>query len=260
MRSFEGYGEDTAKYLQYEPANEEDGTQLLDMKSDLKESSSAQRASLASFRNEDLPCIINKMPAEIIITIVRELTPCMRVCLGVTCKFMYQYFKYVNPKLVDLSEKAGSGFQNKPLHMLLNTWIGPQYRHGVFIPHHFLLKSVYGQSYKLPAGEKEFDLAKRYIDHLESIKQDKTGSIYPFVLPNPCNKGDSWNEEALEVMREDLKSRIHDVNPWFHCWFHFHVFCSGKHGYYEHLLEWRRAWIPEMVWSNYSEWREMIGF
>lgn len=45
MRSFEGYGEDTAKYLQYEPANEEDGTQLLDMKSDLKESSSAQRAS-----------------------------------------------------------------------------------------------------------------------------------------------------------------------------------------------------------------------
>ncbi|TGO83338.1 hypothetical protein BPOR_0661g00010 [Botrytis porri] len=121
MSNFGGYDEYAAEHLQFEPADENDETQVLDMDFDLKESSSLQIASFASLRDQDLPCIINKMPAEIITSILRELTPCMRACLGVTCKDMYQYFKYVNPKLVGLSERAGSGSQDKPLHKLLKT-------------------------------------------------------------------------------------------------------------------------------------------
>ncbi|TGO54630.1 hypothetical protein BCON_0104g00270 [Botryotinia convoluta] len=264
MSSFGGYDERTAKILQYEPADEDDETKVLDVNSDLKESSSAQMGSLASFRNKDLPCIINKMPAEIITAIMRELTPCMGACLGVTCKNMYQYFKYVNPKLVDLSERAGSGSRNKPLYLLLKTWIGPQYRRGVLIPHHYLLKSVYGQSQELPAGKKELELAHRYIDYHRStepmLTQDRKMRIHPFVLANPCNKGDSWNEEALEVMRENLKSRLYDLHPWFHYWNNFHVFGLNEYRHYEYLRIWRRQWISDMIWSNYAEWREMIGF
>ncbi|TGO69232.1 hypothetical protein BOTNAR_0013g00040 [Botryotinia narcissicola] len=108
MSSFDKY---TVKYLQYEPVDE-DETQILDMDFDFKERSSEQIVSLASMRDQDEPCLINKMPAEIIGAIVSKLTPCMRACLGVNCKDMYQYFKYFNPKLVDLSERAGSEFQN----------------------------------------------------------------------------------------------------------------------------------------------------
>ncbi|KAF7885815.1 uncharacterized protein EAF02_004324 [Botrytis sinoallii] len=264
MRSFEGYGESTTKYLQYEPVDEDDGTQILNMDSDIKERSSAQMASLASFRNEDLPCIIIKMPADIITAIMGELTPCMCACLGVICKDMYQYFKYVNPKLVDLSERAGSGFQNKPLHMLLKTWIGPQYRRGVLVPHHYLLKSVYGEFQKFPGDRKELELAHRYLDYRRStepmIMEDRKMRIFPFVLSNPCNKGDSWNEEALEVMREDLKSRLDDVQPWFHFWNNYHVFGLDECRHYKYLLIWRKQWILDMSWSNYAEWRDAIGF
>ncbi|TGO29524.1 hypothetical protein BPAE_0014g00760 [Botrytis paeoniae] len=264
MSSFGGYDEHTAKYLRYEPADENDETQILEMDSGLEESSSVQIASLASLRNQDLPCIINKMPAEIITAIMRELTPCMRACLGVTCKDMYQYFKYVNPKLVDLSERAGSGFQTKPLHMLLKTWIGPQYRRGILIPHRYLLKSVYGETQELPAGKRELELVHRYIDYRRStepmLTEDRKLRIHPFVLLNPCNKGDSWNKEALEIMREDLKSRLDDLHLWFHDWNNFHVFGLDEYRHYEYLLIWRRQWISDMIWSNYAEWREMIGF
>lgn len=210
-------------------------------------------------QNQDEPCLINKMPAEIITAIVGELTPCMRACLGVTCKDMYQYFKYVNPKLVDLSERAGSGSQDKPLHMLLKTWIGPQYRRGVLIPHHYLLKSVYGESQGLLDSGKELELAHRYIDYRLSTKpmmKDRQMRIDPFVLSNPCNKGDSWNEEALEVMREDIKSRLDDHQQWFHYWNLFHAFYRN----YRYLLIWRKQRISDRAWFNYAEWRDAIGF
>lgn len=45
MSSFGGYDKSTAKYLQYEPADEEDETQVLYGDSNLKESSPAQVAS-----------------------------------------------------------------------------------------------------------------------------------------------------------------------------------------------------------------------
>ncbi|KAF7956094.1 hypothetical protein EAE96_005015 [Botrytis aclada] len=221
-------------------------------------------ASLAFFRNQDLPCIIKKMPAEIITAIMRELTPCMRACLGVTCKDMYQYFKYVDQKLVDLSEREGSGSGNKPLYMLLKTWIDPKYRRGVLIPHHYLLKSVYGKCQEVPAGNKELELARKYIDCRRStepmLTQDRIMRIHPFVLTNPCNKGDSGNEEALGVMREDLKSRIYDISPWFHYWNNFHVFRLDEYRHYKCLLKWRKEWIPETIWPNYAEWRELVGF
>ncbi|KAF7893948.1 hypothetical protein EAF00_007462 [Botryotinia globosa] len=261
MSSFDKY---TVKYLQYEPVDEEDESQMLDMDFDLKERSSEQIASLASRRDQDEPCLINKMPAEIITAIVSELTPCMRACLGVTCKNMYQYFKYVNPKLVDLSERAGSEFQNKPLHMLLKTWIGPQYRRGVLIPHKYLLKSVYGESQGLPDDGKELELAHRYIDYRRSTKprimEDRKMRIHPFLLSNPCNKGDSWNEEALEVMREDLKSRLDDHQQWFHYWNFFHVFGLDEYRHYKHLLIWRKERMSDIAWFNYAEWRDAIGF
>ncbi|KAM0166775.1 hypothetical protein ACHAQE_000981 [Botrytis cinerea] len=259
MSSFGGYNKSTAKYLQYEPADEEDETQVLDGDSDHKESSPAQLASIASIRNQDLPCIINKMPAEINTAIMRELKPCMRACLGVTCRDMYQYFKYVNPKLVDLFERAGSGIPNKPLYSLLKTWIGPQYRRGVLIPHHYLLKSVYGHTQELPAVKEERYLAYRYIDYHRSM-QDNITHIHPFALSNPCNKGVSWNEEAFQVMKEDLKSRLDDIYPWFLYWNNFHVFGLNEYEYYEQLIIWREEWIAERTWSYYAEWREMIGF
>ena len=45
MSSFGGYNKSTAKYLQYEPADEEDEIQVLDGDSDRKEISPAQVAS-----------------------------------------------------------------------------------------------------------------------------------------------------------------------------------------------------------------------
>ncbi|KAF7939187.1 uncharacterized protein EAE97_007268 [Botrytis byssoidea] len=242
----------TVNYLQYKLVDEEDETQILDMDFDLKERSSEQIASPASMRDQDEPCLINKMPAEIIAAIVSELTPCRRTCLGVTCKDIYQYFKYLSPKLIDLSERAGSKFQNKPLHMLLKTWIGPQYRRGVLIPHHYLLKSMYGESQGLPDSGKKLELAHRYIDYRRSSKprvmEDRKMRIHPFLLSNPCNKGDSWNEEALEVMREDLKSRLDDHTQWFHYWNFFHVFGLDEYRHYKYLLLRRKQRMSDIAW------------
>ncbi|KAG4033159.1 hypothetical protein MFRU_005g01730 [Monilinia fructicola] len=73
----------------------------------------ASRQQVASQASLQQQGSINTIPSEIIQLIMGQLPPCMRACLGVTCKRMYQNFKSTNPGIISLLTIAGRTWKAK---------------------------------------------------------------------------------------------------------------------------------------------------
>ncbi|KAB8298785.1 hypothetical protein EYC80_000959 [Monilinia laxa] len=198
---------------------------------------------------------INTIPAEIIQMIMSELQPCMRACLGVTCKKMYRNFKSVNPGIVSLFTIADLTWESKTLAVLLATWMGPRYRLGRTIPHNYLLRSVYGDGAR---SWKEMDLKRRYFDYWRS--EDDAKILSSMALPNPCNIGDCWDQDAIAIIERDLLRHPH-VNDWAYYWKNYWIW-ERNSLHLTHITTFWAEKLAEIVLSEgcYTDWIDMIGF
>ncbi|KAJ8058882.1 hypothetical protein OCU04_011866 [Sclerotinia nivalis] len=230
-------------------------------KSGFELNASEQQVSLSVIR-ERTQTSINTIPPEIVEQIMRELEPCMRACLGVTCREMYKHFKYVNPKIVNLYDRDGPEWEAKSLSLLLEDWMGPRYRLGNMALYRYLLITAYGP-YK--TSPREYQLAENYSDYKRSLRGVRISNttvghnVYVFrkKLPNPCNKGDRWEKEAIAVIDEDLLEQI-SIRDWTYYWRDYCIW--KKHEtYFDRIVALRRV---REVFSHgyYMEWIEMIGF
>lgn len=205
---------------------------------------------------------INTIPAELIEEIMRQLSPCMRTCLGLTCRKMYKHFKYVNPGTVGLMERADpEDWKEHSLFRLLEDWMGPEYRRGRREPYHYLLRSVYGY---FPGSVKELELSHRYSDYVASRQGTRARmgsvSLCTPMLPNPYNKGDNWNKEAIAVIEEDLLIQL-DSKGWIYCWEDYYIWTENEE-YFLRVAKERSQRVAEAVLldGTYAEWIDLIGF
>lgn len=176
----------------------------------------------------------------------------MRACLGVTCKRMYQNFKSANPGIILLLNIAGRTWESKTLAILLATWMGPRYRLGRMVPHNYLLRSVYGDETR---SLKEMDLKRRYSDYWRSEDGAKINSV---VLPNPCNKGDSWDQDAISIIEKDLL-RHPNVRDWVYNWSNYWIWERNSLHFTHVTTTWAEE-LAEIVLSEgcYTDWIDMI--
>ncbi|ESZ94492.1 hypothetical protein SBOR_5140 [Sclerotinia borealis F-4128] len=228
-----------------------------------------QQARLSAVQDSE-QASINTIPPELIDKIMGHLTPCMRACLGVTCRRMYKTFKYVHPELVNLAERPvmGAALINEVcLSSLIEIWMGPQYRRGVMIPQHYLLRTVYGD---LPRSQKERDLEGKYLDYWRS----RTGKafvhgkkrslmcffVYRLPLPSPFNRGDMWEDEAVAVIEQNLINCF-STRTWTSHWENFWIW--RKHStHFAHIGTLRSERQAEIILSDgyFTDWIDMVGF
>ena len=193
---------------------------------------------------------------------MRQLSPCMRTCLGLTCRKMYKHFKYVNPETVGLMERSDPEDWEEPsLCYLLEDWMGPQYRRGRREPYHYLLRSVYGY---FPGSQKERELSNRYSDYVSSCFDTGfhvSGGILDHPkLPNPHNKGDSWKKDAIAVIEKDLLKKL-NTRHWILCWEDYWIWKDNEQ-HFLHMATERSQRIAEafLLDGKFAEWIDLVGF
>ncbi|KAF7877243.1 hypothetical protein EAF04_000927 [Stromatinia cepivora] len=239
----------------------DNASQAILTESDFELNASEQQVGISVFR-EQTQASMNTMPPEIVEQIMRELEPCMRACLGVTCRKMYKHFEYVNPEIVNLYDKEGPRWEDKPLSCLLEDWMGPRYRFGRLGFHRYLLISAYGY---FGISARECQLAENYSDYKRSLRSVRIPNpvgggvlrVFGEELPSPCNKGDSWEKEAIAVIDEELLEQI-SVSDWTYNWKDYWIW--RKHRTYFDRIAALRGVMEVFSAGYYMEWIEMIGF
>jgi len=202
---------------------------------------------------------IQAMPYDVLRIVFDYFTPCIATCLGLTCKKFYTILKSLYPTPINLFEQACSHgdpcfvpgdrcqFWNIPLHSLLINWsiFKTQYRFssiGAGLVR-FLNVDVYGRE----TGPKQLALESRVKDHQMGLisNEPKTffdnhllqvvvlsesafGDKHKSLLPRPYNRGESWYQEAIDVIRADAE-RCYYLEEWVARWTKFSVFQENLH-------------------------------
>jgi F-box-like len=186
------------------------------------------------------PSALLKLPNEILLLILDNLTTCSVTCFGLTCKRIYKLYKDKLHGPISLDEldfvtsaHPSLGLQSAGhtcLGMLLARWrgIGPRFRlwypqrsaYRAQLKHeppqvwHFLPKATYGE--RVIRGNdsisEDTDLWDRYMDY---ARMQQNGISY---LPNPRNKTlIQWEREAIDAVVRD--SERHENNrAWIGFW------------------------------------------
>ena len=103
------------------------------------------------------------------------------------------------------------------LSVLLEDWMGPTYRArcvepklsaSKFTAPFFLKRSVYGDD----LCQEEWDLVRRYEMYSEIVRE------HQHLFPHPFNRGQDWEQEAMEAMWADSESTGMDCTTWVKFW------------------------------------------
>ncbi|KAF7936680.1 uncharacterized protein EAE97_008046 [Botrytis byssoidea] len=156
-----------------------------------------------------------RIPAEIIFQIIELLLDsrdkCTAVCIAITGRAYYRFFRSLHPEGVSLISKPPYPFSQidfpHTLAKLLHDSLVPEYRFSKKLDQ-FLLCSVYGDEAGTPA---ECDLIQRTKDYCSIIsRQGRT--VGEAILPNPFGMGTDWYLAAVRQFVKHVEEAVPDLS------------------------------------------------
>ena len=136
------------------------------------------------------------------------------------------------------------------LYQVLANWVGPRYRMGprTNIKLLYYNREVYGRSLKYNHQTPEWRSNARHLDyhwvqHLydENYRPDRAS---PNPLPNPFDKGDAWNAEAIASIEASI-SQFESTEEWKQFWGCTSLFYHNQ----EHFDRFEDQYLWEL-WSD----------
>ncbi|TGO45025.1 hypothetical protein BCON_0432g00040 [Botryotinia convoluta] len=171
---------------------------------------------LSQIEDQQLQKIENpRIPVEIIFQIIELLLndndECTAVCVAITGRAYYRFFRSAHPEQVLLISRPPYPYSLKgfppSLAKLLHDSLVPEYRFSKRL-HQFLLCSVYGDE----AGTlKEWDLIQRTRDY-HSIISRQGRTVGKLILPNPFGMGTDWYLAAVRQFVKHVEEAAPDVS------------------------------------------------
>ncbi|KAM0131372.1 hypothetical protein ACHAPC_009952 [Botrytis cinerea] len=171
---------------------------------------------LSQVEDQQLQKIENpRIPVEIIFQIIELLLndkdECTAVCVAITGRAYYKFFRSVYPKPVLLISRPPCSYNPTEfppsLAKLLNDWFAPEYRFSKLL-YQYLLCSVYGYETDSP---KEWDLIRRTRDYY-SIRSTQGRTVGELILPNPFGMGTDWYLAAVRQFLKHVEEAAPDVS------------------------------------------------
>lgn len=236
-----------------------------------------------------------KLPYDIIFTIFQQVGVGNAMCLGLTCRQLYAWFKQYHPRLVGLDcriheigcdPQTWSHVKNKYMSDMqwwtdctLRTSYGMEYRTCTGIlagllrdeplakgyrmsydmagsQPRMLKETVYGGVVFGPNRGKEYRLRSRYGDWLEARFQKKEAYDPPrLILPSPHNLGEDWYLLAWMATIRNYDD-FSSVREWKAYWTRSKfVFVDDDRNKVEKL----DAVLDDHIWGLYSDGIQMLG-
>lgn len=179
----------------------------------------------------NVPVHITRLAPELILRIFGMLNTGESTCLGVTCRCFYTVLKDLYPEpiclrtpMVQIGKGRGyrlDSWRFTDLYHVLANWVGPRYRMGlqINVKLHYYNKEVYGDSgeyayisqnpeWRSDARHQDYDIAQSL--YYKNYRPDRA---LPNPLPNPFNKGDAWNAEAITSIKASI-SQFKSTKDW----------------------------------------------
>ncbi len=155
----------------------------------------------------------------------------------------------------DLGYLDGSRFTD--LYHVLAKWVGPCYRKGRCnnVKLLYYNEEVYGVSrvYNFQSPEWRSNARHRDYQTVQHLYDDKYRPDWasPNPLPNPFNKGDAWNTEAIPIIEASI--------PQFGFWWDWEQFWSCTNLYCSNRNYFRRS-IDRYNCEMWSDGSEVVNF
>ncbi|TGO33685.1 hypothetical protein BHYA_0232g00120 [Botrytis hyacinthi] len=156
-----------------------------------------------------------RIPVEIIFQIIELLLnsrdECTAVCIAITGRAYYRFFRSLHPEGVSLISRPPYPFSQRDfphnLAKLLHDSLVPEYRFSKRL-NQFLLCSVYGDEADTPA---EWDLIQRTNDY-HSIISRQGRTVGQAILPNPFGMGTDWYLAAVRQFVKHVEEAVPDIS------------------------------------------------
>jgi hypothetical protein len=167
----------------------------------------------------NVPVHITRLATELILRVFGMLDIGEATCLGLTGRRFYSVLKELYPEPISLRTEIvlrgkaiwlGNDSYITDLYQVLANWVGPRYRMGprTNIKLHYYNREVYGRSLKYNQQTPEWRSNARHLDYHwvryrydENYRPDRAS---PNPLPNPFDKGDAWNAEAIASIEASI--------------------------------------------------------
>ncbi|KAF7884151.1 uncharacterized protein EAF01_011574 [Botrytis porri] len=171
---------------------------------------------LRKIEDQQLQKIENpRIPVEIIFQIIELLLndhdECTAVCVAITGRAYYRFFRSVHPEHVLLISRPPYPYSPKgfppSLAKLLHESLVPNYRFSKRL-HQYLLCSVYGDE---AGSDKEWDLIQQTRDY-RSIKSRQGHTVGKLILPNPFGMGTDWYLAAVRQFVKHVEEAVPDLS------------------------------------------------
>ncbi|KAF7901499.1 hypothetical protein EAF00_003720 [Botryotinia globosa] len=155
-----------------------------------------------------------RIPVEIIFQIIELLLnsrdECTAVCVAITGRAYYRFFRSLHPENVLLISTPPHPFSQidfpHNLAKLLHDSLVPEYRFSKRL-NQFLLCSVYGEA----GTSAECDLIQRTQDY-QSIISRQGRTIGEAILPNPFGMGTDWYLAAVRLFVKHVQEAVPDLS------------------------------------------------
>ncbi|KAF7957106.1 hypothetical protein EAE96_004426 [Botrytis aclada] len=171
---------------------------------------------LSQTEDQQLPKIENpRIPVEIIFQIIEILLTgkdeCTAICVAITGRAYYRFFRSVHPEQVPLTSRAPYPSSPKgyppSLAKLLHGSLVPEYRFSKQL-RQYLLCSIYGVEADTP---KEWNLIQRTRDY-HSVISRQGRAVGKLILPNPFGMGTDWYLAAVRKFVKHVEEAAPDVS------------------------------------------------
>jgi hypothetical protein len=201
----------------------------------------------------NVPVPITRLAPELILRVFGWLDIGEATCLGLTCRRFYIVLKDLYPEPISLGTPIvlrGKGLagQITNLYYVLAKWVGPRYRmcRRTNVKLLYYNIEVYGVAYdsnhlewRSNIRHSDYQIVQHRYD--ENYRPDE---VSPNPLPNPFDKGDAWDSEAIAIIEASI-SQFAFTEEWKQFWSCTSLFCWNT----KHFKRLRNQYMRE-IWSD----------